>query len=505
MFSMPRHRLRRHLLTAVIAATGSLLVLTGCAGPATTPTADTDATLRVGLVLEPSDLNIRTTSGVALEQVLIDNVYQGLVSRTPDNEIVDTLAERHEVSTDGLTYTFVLRDGVTFHDGAPLTAADVVDSLTQVQQNAAFVDHLDLEQLQSVTAVDDRTVRLQLSSPDSDLLWALTGRAGLVLQAGADNDLSTTANGTGPFTLTSWKQGDSITVERNDDYWGDAPKVKEVVFSYIPDASSAVNATLAGEVDVQIGLDANLRDQVARTDGLTIVEGKTTDKYTLAFNNQRAPLDDPLVRQALRTAIDHAAIVEAVGGAAVEQYGPIPELDPGYEDLSDVVTYDPEAAKALLAQAGQEDLALTLTVPNHYGTAATNVLVSQFKAIGVTLTVDSVEFPTWLNDVYTNHDYDLSLVNHVEARDIQHWADPDYYFGYDNPTVQSLIAEARAATDPEVADERLREAAALVSKDHAADWLYTGITLTVVRDGVTGFPTDFVSEHLDLRDVAVTD
>ncbi|WP_431031438.1 ABC transporter substrate-binding protein [Plantibacter sp. RU18] len=500
-----RHRqLRRQLLTAVVAVTGAALVLTGCAGPAAKPTADADASLRVGLVLEPSDLNIRSTSGAALDQILIDNVYQGLVSRTETNEVVDTLAKSHEISDDGLTYTFVLRDGVTFHDGAALTAADVVDSITQVQQNPAFVDNVALQKVASVTAVDDSTVQLQLTSPDSNLLWTLTGRAGLVLEAGADNDLSMTANGTGPFTLKTWKQGDSITFERNDDYWGDAPAVKEVVFSYIPDAASAVNATLAGELDVQTALDANLQDQITKADGFSITEGKTTDKYTLAFNNQRAPLNDPLVRQALRTAIDHAAIVEAVGGAAVEQFGPIPELDPGYENLSELVSYDPDAAKALLAQAGQENLSLTLTIPSFYGTSVANVLVSEFKAIGVTLNVDSVEFPTWLNDVYTNKDYDLSYVNHVEARDFQNWANPNYYFGYDNAQVQSLYAESVAATDPAVAAQKLKEAAYLVSKDNAADWLYTAITLTVVRDGVTGFPVDSVNARINLAKVAVT-
>ena len=133
-----------------------------------------------------------------------------------------------------------------------------------------------------------------------------------------------------------------------------------------------------------------------------------------------------------------------------------------------------------------------------------NVLVSEFKAIGVTLTVKSVEFPTWLNDVYTNKDYDLSYVNHVEARDFQNWANPNYYFGYDNAQVQSLYAESVAATDPAVAAQKLKEAAYLVSKDNAADWLYTAITLTVVRDGVTGFPVDSVNSRINLAKVAVT-
>src|SRR5699024_3148497 len=120
---------------------------------------------------------------------------------------------------------------------------------------------------------------------------------------------------------------------------------------------------------------------------------------------------------------------------------PIPPLDPGYEDLTPLRPYHPKKAKSLLADAGVDDLSLTLTVPNIYGTTVANVLVSAYKQIGVTLTVDSVEFSTWLNDVYTNHDYDLSFVDHLEPRDFGNWANPDYYFGYDNADVQKLYTE----------------------------------------------------------------
>lgn len=494
----------RKLLLVAAAVTSAAIMLSACSGPSATPSASTDATLKVALVLEPTDLNIRKTSGAALDQVLIDNVYQGLVSRTEDGKIVDTLAKSHEISSDGLTYTFELQSGVTFHDGKKLTVDDVVDSLQQVKSDASVQGNADLQKVSDISAPDDHTVQLKLSAPDSNLLWNLTGRAGLVLEKGATNNLSDTANGTGPFTLKTWKQGDSITLDRFADYWGDKVKVKEVVFSYIPDPAAAVNAVLAGEVDVQTALNANLRDQIAKDKDLAVTEGKTTDKYTLAFNNQKAPLNNPLVREALRSAIDHKAIVAAVGGAAVEQFGPIPELDPGYENLSKLVTYDPAKAKDLLKQAGQENLTLTLTIPSFYGTDVSNVLVSEFKAIGVTLKVDSVEFTAWLNNVYTNHDYDLSFVNHVEARDFGNWANPNYYFGYDNAQVQSLYAESVAATDPAVADEKLKEAAYLVSKDNAADWLYTAITLTVVRSGVTGFPVDSVNSRINLAKVAVS-
>lgn len=495
-------RFRRNAVVglALVAA----LALTSCtSGTDTTNTPDADASVTVGLVLEPTDLDIRHTSGAALEQVLIDNVYEGLVSRTASGEIEDNLASSHEVSDDGLTYTFTLNDGITFHSGNEATVDDVVWSLNGVKDDETLIDHANFANVSSIAADGDDTVVITLTAPDSNFLWNLTGRGGLVFEQADDTDLSTGANGTGPFTLGEWKQGASISLDRFDDYWGDAAQVSEVVFEYIPDATAGVNAIVAGDIDVLTPVDANLRSQVDAVDELTITEGKTTDKYTLAFNNARAPLDDVRVREALRLAIDHEAIIAAIGGAGVEQGGPIPELDPGYEDLTDVRPFDPERAKQLLAEAGQSDLELTLTIPNIYATTVSNVLVSQFKDVGVTLDVDSVEFSAWLEDVYTNKDYDLSFVDHLEARDFGNWANPDYYFGYDNPEVQSLFQESVAATSDDEAADLLAQAARIVAEDHAGDVLYNATALTAVADGITGFPTDSPNARLDLGELAV--
>ncbi len=207
----------------------------------------------------------------------------------------------------------------------------------------------------SSIAADGQTITLTLAEPDSSLLWNLTGRAGLVFKEGDTIDYKTAANGTGPFVLDDWKQGDSITFARNEEYWGDEAQVAEVVFAYIPDNQAALNAALAGEVDVLTGFDANLKDQIEADGAFTLELGKSTDKGTLAFNQKSGPLADKRVRQAIRQAINHEAFIDAAAsGEAL--YGPIPELDPGYEDLSDVAPYDPEAAKALLAEAGAEDL-----------------------------------------------------------------------------------------------------------------------------------------------------
>lgn len=509
--------LRRSTAVAAILAAGALL-LSACGSSATpSPTstggaADPDASVAVRLVLEPGNLDIRETAGASLDQILIDNIYQGLVSRTPQQDIVDELASSHEISSDGLTYTFSLREGVTFHDGQELTPEDVVWSLTQLKENAGYAESNRLANVSSITA-DGQDIILTLSAPDSTLLWNLTGRAGLVFKEGDTIDRKTAANGTGPFRLTDWKKGASITFERNDDYWGDAPKVAEVVFDYIPETQAALNGALAGELDVVTGFDANLKDQLEANGDFALVLGQSTDKGTLAMNSTKGALADKRVRQAIRQAIDKQSIVEALG-AGQTQFGPIPELDPGYEDLESTAPYDPDAAKQLLADAGVSDLTLTLTLYSGYGTTVSQILVSNLNDVGITLKVNAVEFPTWLSDVYTNKNpdenptvymndgWDLSFVLHTEARDFENWANPNYYFTYNNAEVQDLYAQSVAATDPSTAADLLAQAARIVAEDQAADWLYNGASVVGVATNVTGFPSINVNERINLADLA---
>ncbi len=499
-------RTRRLAVISALAATA--VVLSACTSsspePAQTSTGepDPDATLTVGLVLEPTNLDIRRTSGAALEQILVDNVYEGLVTRTQDNSIEPRLASEYEVSEDGLTYTFTLNEGITFHNGTALTSADVVASYEAVRSDESLQGNAEFAGVASITAPDAGSVVITLTQPNQNFLFSLTGPAGLVFQTGDTTDLQTAENGTGPFTLQNWNKGSTITFDRYEEYWGEPAGVAEVVFEYIPDFTAGVNAALDGSLDVLTAVDPNLAPQLEDSGEFTLTTGRTTDKATLAFNNAKAPLDDVRVREALRLGIDHEGLIEAVG-AGEPLYGPIPELDPGHEDLSDVAPYDPERAKELLAEAGQEELELTLTIPSFYGTTVPQVLVSDFAKIGVSLEVDSVEFPTWLEDVYTNKDYELSYVLHVEPRDFGNFADPDYYFGYDNPEVQRLYTEALAEIDPDASAELLAEAARIVSEDHAADWLYTGQTITAVRPIVSGFPEDSINSRIDLAGVTV--
>ena len=485
------------VVLAAVAAVAAFFVLGGKGGTAAITSKNEIA---VGLVLEPTSLDVRANAGVATSQVLMDNVYQGLVGIKPGTvaEIVPVLAtERPKVSESGLEYTFTVRDGVTFHSGNELTVDDVVDSLSA----SLTPDTVGLSA--TVEKLSETDVKITLEEPNSLLLWHLASNYGVILESAASNNLQNTANGTGPFTLADWKQQDSILLDRFDDYWGEPAKVERATFRFFPEGRAAVNALKDGDIDVHTALLPPLRAEFEGNANFTMVRADSSDVFTLAFNNAKAPFDDPRVRKALSMAIDGEALVATQNGDAKLLGGPITELEPGYEDLTGINAYDPEAARTLLAEAGQQQLSITITAPNFYDTAGLELVTSQLAEIGVSAKVNPVEFATWLSEVYTNHDFDLSYVDHAEARDFANYTNPDYYFSYDNPEVQSLYAQSLATTDPDEAEALLAQVARLVAVDAPVKWLFNYTPTNVIASHVSGFPEVNTNSRVNLANVSV--
>jgi peptide/nickel transport system substrate-binding protein len=167
--------------------------------------------------------------------------------------------------------------------------------------------------------------------------------------------------------------------------------------------------------------------------------------------------------------------------------------------LTDLYPYDPDRAQELLEEAGATDLQLDFRVPNlPYAVNAAQTVQSQLAQVGIDAEIEVLEFPAvWLDEVFTSRDYDMSVINHVEPRDIVQYGNPDYYWAYDNPEVQDLLAEAdRSDEDTHV--DLMREAARLISEDAAADWLFLAPNLIIVGEGVQGVPENRVGEAFDL-------
>ncbi len=504
---MRTRRLAPLLLAAglLLAGCGGAATDTGSAGSAGSP--DPNATVNVRLVLEPTSLDITTVAGAALDQVLLDNVYQTLLTRDDSQHIVPLLATGVETSADGLTYTFPLQPGATFADGSPLTSADVVWSLDRARAaGSTNPNKADLASVASIAAPDPHKVVITLSQRDTNLTYGLTNRAGVVFKKDTDPaTLDAHPNGSGPFTVAQWNRGSALTLARNDRYWGDKAKVASVVLSFIPDDNAANNAELTGQTDIETAPQPTLLDPIRADHDLTVTQGIASDKFTLAFDNTRGPLADVRVRQAIRRAIDKDGLNKVLGGVYKRIGSGVAPTDPWFEDLTSIDAYDPASAKALLAQAGHAGgLALNLTVPNIYPTTIGDYVVSQLKQVGITVTFQPVEFATWLDKVYKQGDFDLSIVDHAEARDIGNYANPAYYWHYDSKVVQDLYHRASTAASEAERDTLLEQAARQISQDAPSDWLLNAPSLVVLRPGITGFPVNNTNARLNLSRLAAT-
>lgn len=491
------------LLHAVMPASGGTVGTAGSDGAGAARN-----TITIGLRTAPVSLDIRRQSGAALEQILIGNVYEGLVARGEDNQPHPSLASSWDISADGLTYTFHLAEDARFSNGDTLDAEDAAWSLHELRARR-YQNHDDLDAVETIETPDAHTLRLTLGRPDSELLWKLTGRAGLVYDRDGQWDDKSEALGSGPYTVASFDADDRLVLTANPDYWGQdhRARTRTIVLRFLTDENAAVNALTAGDAQILSPMSATLAARFRDDPDYQVKDIEGSDKFVLAFNMDDPTLQDQRIRQAIRYGIDHQQLIAARGGADSPLGGPIPATDPGYEDLTGLYPHDAAKARRLMAQAGytsEHPLELTLTYANTYGTEIGDQLAGQLAAIGIDLHVDLVEFPTWLQDVHTNGDYQLSLVDHAESHDLADWTDPDYYFHYDNAQVRDLYQRALDATDRDQADSYLAAAARAVSADAPADWLFAWNVTTVIRKDVTGWPERLSQTVLPLWRLAYT-
>lgn len=494
---MRRHHPRRPGL-ALIAFIA--LALTAC-GTGTGATTADPGEIVIGSTNEPTGMirNVGGSSGVS--QTMTRNVYEGLTSIDVDGRVIATLAESWDVSEDGLTYAFHLRPDVTFHDGSPLTAADVVWSISEaISPESKSARKSDLAVISQVTATDDATVRLDLTRRSQGLTFSL---ASVTIVRDGDTEL-TADNGTGPYRFVEWVQGDHLTIEGYDGYWGDPAENPGVTFRFFQDTTALNNALRTGDLDLVIAEDSP--DQLAQFEGdpdFTITEGTFTTKQIWAFNDRVAPFDDVRVRQALYTAIDREAILTAVWDGRGQVIGSmVPPTDPWFVDQSTVHAYDPDAARALLAEAGIEGLEITVDyIPSDTTEAIVALLTTDLAAVDVTLAANPVDDATWYQKVYTDHDFTTTLMGHVNPRDVLWYANPDFYWGYDNPQVRQWVAEADEAPTEAEQIELLTRVNETLGEEAASAWLYLDPQIRVARAGVTGYPVDQVTESFYVADI----
>lgn len=493
--------MRRRTALGLLALAPVGVGLAGCQGVAGASPRD----LLIGATAQPPNLDPVVGDAAAIPQALLYNVYETLVKVDDAGQLQPLLATAWEVSPDRLTYTFHLAENATFaKDNRKLTAEDVVWSIARVQQSGTAVLKAQMSPVASAVATDERTLTVTLATPSNSWLFNMASTAGMVFDSKAGVDFASRPAGSGPYTLTSWSKGNDLVLGQRPDYWGTKPYFSTATIRYYADPNAENAAMLAGQLDLLSNVQApQALGQFADPARFTVIEGTTSGEVVLGFNNS-AVLKDKRLRQAIRYAVDHKALLQTVWAGHGTLIGSmVPPTDPWYEDLTGLFPYDPAKARALLAEAGYSGQALRMRLPTlPYATAAGQFVASQLREVGFTVTTDELEFPArWLDLVFTKADYDLTIVAHVEPRDLVKFADPKYYWRYDNSTVQALVAEAdRGSEADQVA--KLKQAARIVSEDAACDFLFLLPNLVVTKPGLTGVRRNATTLALDLTTIA---
>ncbi|RSZ62387.1 ABC transporter substrate-binding protein [Corynebacterium hylobatis] len=454
-------------------------------------------TIVLGTTGAPASLDFTTTGGAAIPQALMSNIYEGLVRIDAAGDIIPHLATSWEVSEDATDYLFHLREGVSFSDGSPFNAQSAKFSIDYVRDSWSNGLKSQMDVVSGVTAVDEHTLRVTLSRPSQQWLWSMGTLTGAMMSPTGVDRLATHPVGTGPYELERFAVGESIAFTARADYWGDAARA-DAAIRYFADAPSAVNALRSGDIDVVWAMQSpELLDTLPEEH--TVQVGTTNGEVLVSMNNRRAPFDDPDVRRAVAHAVDRDALNLVVWeGLATDTGGaPVPPTDPWFTG-HDHAPHDPDLARELLD--GREP-AITISVPSlPYAQAVSELLYSQLRDVGFDVTLHTVEFPAvWLTEVMSAHNYDMSIIAHVEARDIPAlFGSPDYYLGYDNAGVRAELLAADTAATAQEQTEHMRVAVDTIMSEAGALTVFNLPNIVITAPGVTGVNPTVVTDALAL-------
>ena len=422
------------------------------------------------------------------------NVFEGLVKPTSEGDLVPAVASDYTISDDGLTYTFTLRDGILFHSGEPVKTSDVVWS---IERNADTSEGEPLipafASIEEITS-DDTTVTIKLSEPNNEFLSYMTVA---VLPESYDKQ-DTDPVGTGPFRFVSRVAQDSIVLERFEDYWGEPAHMDRVTYKVNEKMEGLIMGLQSGALDLVSHMSSTDTAQLDPAE-FNIEEGTMNLVQALYLNNSVEPFDNELVRQALCYAIDRQGILDM----AFDGYGSLigSAMYPAFgkyfdESLTEYYTYDPEKAMELLAEAGYPNgFEMTITVPSNYQPHVNTgeVIAEQLSAVGITATLEPVEWATWLSDVYAGGKYQSTVIgltaNDMTARALLerfNSAAADNFIYYKNDDYDKLYKEAITTYDDEAQTAIYKDMEKNLTEHAASVFIQDMADMVAVRKGLSG-------------------
>jgi peptide/nickel transport system substrate-binding protein len=435
--------------------------------------------LVVGIAVEPPGLDPTIAAPVAIREVTWVNLFEGLVRIDRDGRVQPLLAKSWDVAPDGLTYTFRLQQGVKFHDGSTFDSTDVKFAFDRARAPSSTNAQKQIfAPIDSVETPDPATVVIKLKQPSGNFLYYLGwGDAVIVAPETAENNKANPV-GTGPFRFKSWARGDRVELVRNPEYWQkDRIKLDSVTFRFINDPQAQVAAVRAGDVDAFPNLGApELFADLKKDARFTAVAGNTEGEIVAGLNNTKKPLDDVRVRRALMHAVDRKALIDGAYSGFGRPIGThFSPNHPAFQDMTGTTPYDPAKAKALLREAGYGNgLSITIKSPQMaYASRSAELLSAMLSEVGVELKIIPTEFPAkWIEEVFKNKDFDMTIVAHAEPLDIDIYGREGYYFNYRNERFKALLTDIATTTDEKARFAKYGEAGKILAEDVPALFLF---------------------------------
>lgn len=457
---------------------------------------------------EPPGLDPTSSASAAIDRVVYANIMEGLVKVDRNGQFVPGLATKWEASPDGKVYTFHLREGVRFHNGEPFNAQVAKWNLERSAAEETKNAHPDFFRvITNIETPDDNTLKVTLAEVDALFITHMAEGDAVMLPMKGFENMAAEPVGTGPFKFSKWIRGDSVEMVRNDSYWNpQLPYLDKVTYRFIKDPSAQVAALKAGDVDLLGWLLApELAANIAKDKRFKVSAGATTSEVIMATNNKAKPFDSKLVRQAMAYAIDRQTVIDLV----MAGYGTIigshwPPVTPYYQDMTQRFPYDPEKAKQLLADAGYPDgFEATIKVPAiyPYSLRAGEVIADMLRQVGIKLKIEIVEWGVWLDRIYKQKDFELSLIGHAEAWDIGIYANPDYYFQYNSPVFQEAYAKALKAPNEAEKTKWFARCQEIVAEDAVNGFLFLSPALAAMKVELMNWWKDYPTVALDCSEV----
>ncbi|WP_291256341.1 ABC transporter substrate-binding protein [Fusobacterium sp.] len=446
--------------------------------------------IKTTMSMDIDSLNPYKMVSSGTEEIML-NVFEGLLMPNTKGELIPAIAEEYSVSEDGLYYTFKIREGIKFHNGNPLDVKDVEFSLKRMSGKDGFPPSSALfQEIEDIKVLDGNRVQIKLKEADSAFIYSLT--EGIVPDENADQ-LDKNPIGTGPFRIAQYDREQQLVLDRFDDYWGEKVKVDRVTIFVVPNNETAFLKLLSGEINMLSRVDSKRVNELKNFNNVSAPQNTV---QIFALNNDVKPFDDERVRKAINLAINKDEIIAGVmGGDGIK-------LETNMSPVMSKFCIDNigekqniEEAKKLLTESGNSNLTFTIKVPSNYQmhVDTAQIIAEQLKNIGVTAKIETIEWTTWLSDVYSGRKYEGTIVGlsgKLDPYSILRRYTSDYksnFFNFKDAEYDELIQNAKESTVDEIIVTNYKKAQEILRDKQAAIYIMDPKLITTLDKKISGF------------------